>query len=125
MKNRKGQIAPTTVITIIIAVVVLVAIILFFTGRFQTGSQQVSQLTPSELGAASTTCRIACESANAGAQAKTTLDCNLWKANWCRKEVVVGGIAKLCRLEDWGTATNPLGNEFCKFAYDSTGCTCS
>ena len=108
--KKRGQIAPSTIVGIIIAVVVLVAIIIFFTGRFQAGAQQFSDLSPRDVEVALTSCQFACDSASTAV--RTPDDCTRWEVQYCSRTVVVSGEELNCET---GTPPSETGTDKLRF----------
>lgn len=101
MKSKEGQLAPNTIVGIIVAVAILVSVLLFFTGRFQSSTRAFSELSPQDFEVAISSCQFACDTANAAASSSANLD--IWQAKYCNKQVSIGNDVSWCE----GMPLNP------------------
>ena len=118
--NKKGQLAPGTVVPIIIAMVVLVAVILFFTGKFQGAGQQISDVSPQDIEVAITSCKFACDTANAAVNSEE--DCSNWQEQYCTRTVIVNAEEVFCKDGVGKDSQTDYFNYNCKGRFPSCAC---
>ncbi len=125
MKSKRGQIVPTQIVYIIIAIVVLAALVLFFSGKFRTTTETFGAISPQQLDVAITSCQFACDSANAAAS--SSADCDRFKARYCNKLVQLDEYSAYCyKLSEdavSGEDTGVVTDFKCEFRHDVL-CTC-